>query len=92
MRRRAVAWGIQAGGALPCSCPATTSGTVWGTDLYTGDSNACAAAVHAGAIPSSGGAVTVVIQPGQSSYTASTRNGITTLSYGAWTGSFSTSP
>ncbi|MFY1832273.1 M57 family metalloprotease [Myxococcus fulvus] len=79
----------QNGAQIRCSCPATSSGTVWGTDLYTDDSNACAAAVHAGAIPSSGGTVTVVIQPGQSSYTASTRNGITTLSYGAWSGSFS---
>ncbi|WP_141325990.1 M57 family metalloprotease [Myxococcus sp. AB025B] len=82
----------QNGTQIRCSCPATTSGVVWGTDIYTDDSNACAAGVHAGAIASSGGTMTVTIRPGQSSYTASTRNGITTLSYGAWAGSFSTSP
>ncbi|NVJ22401.1 protease B [Myxococcus sp. AM011] len=82
----------QNGTQIRCNCPATSSGVVWGTDLYTDDSNACAAAVHAGAIPSTGGNVTVTIQPGQSSYTGTTRNGITTLSYSAWGGSFSVSP
>ncbi|TQF15573.1 protease B [Myxococcus llanfairpwllgwyngyllgogerychwyrndrobwllllantysiliogogogochensis] len=79
----------QNGTQIRCSCPAVSGGVVWGTDLYTDDSNACAAAVHAGAIPATGGTVVVVIQPGQSSYTGTTRNGITTLSYGAWGGSFS---
>jgi hypothetical protein len=82
----------QNGTQVRCSCAAVSGGTVWGTDLYTDDSNVCAAAVHAGAIPSTGGTVVVTIQPGQSSYTGTTRNGITTLSYGAWAGSFSLSP
>ncbi|WP_342374913.1 M57 family metalloprotease [Myxococcus stipitatus] len=82
----------QNGTQIRCSCPAVSGGTVWGTDLYTDDSNACAAGVHAGAIPASGGTLTVTIRPGQSSYTGTTRNGITTLSYGAWSGSFSISP
>ncbi|MFP2957848.1 M57 family metalloprotease [Myxococcus sp. 1LA] len=79
----------QNGTQITCTCGAVSGGAVWGTDIYTDDSNACAAAVHAGAIPSTGGTVTVTIQPGQSSYTASTRNGITTYAYGAWSGSFS---
>ncbi|WP_044890733.1 M57 family metalloprotease [Myxococcus hansupus] len=77
----------QNGTKIPCTCGAVSSGAVWGTDIYTDDSNACVAAVHAGVIPSSGGRVVVTIAPGQSSYTASTRNGITTYSYGAWSGS-----
>ncbi|QSQ25660.1 protease B [Pyxidicoccus parkwayensis] len=79
----------QNGTQIACNCDAVSGGAVWGTDLYTDDSNACVAAVHAGAIPASGGKVIVTIQPGQSSYTGSTRNGITTSSYGAWGGSFS---
>ncbi|MFP2926969.1 M57 family metalloprotease [Pyxidicoccus sp. 3LG] len=82
----------QNGTRIPCSCEAVSGGSVWGTDLYTDDSNVCVAAVHAGAISSSGGVVVVTIQPGQSSYTGSTRNGITTSSWGAWSGSFSVSP
>ncbi|MFP2908221.1 M57 family metalloprotease [Pyxidicoccus sp. 3LFB2] len=81
----------QNGTQVRCSCAAGSTGTVWGTDVYTDDSNACAAAVHAGAIPATGGTVIVTIQPGQSSYTGTTRNGITTYSYGAWAGSFSVS-
>ncbi len=63
--------------------------TVWGTDVYTDDSSVCTAAVHAGRITlTQGGTVTIEIRPGQSSYTASTRNGITSRSYGSWSGSF----
>jgi hypothetical protein len=82
----------QNGTQIRCSCPAVSGGTVWGTDVYTDDSNACTAAVHAGAIPATGGTVVVTIQPGQSSYTGTTRNGITTYNYGAWPGSFTLSP
>ncbi|MFP2924605.1 M57 family metalloprotease [Pyxidicoccus sp. 3LG] len=83
----------QNGSSIRCSCPAGSSGgAVWGTDLYTDDSNVCAAAVHAGAIPVTGGQLFVTIQPGQGSYTGTTRNGITTYSYGYWAGSFSISP
>ncbi len=66
------------------------SGAIWGTDVYTDDSNLAAAAVHAGVIaPGESKTVTVSILPGQNSYTASTRNGVTSGSWGAWTGSFS---
>ncbi|MFP2923930.1 LCCL domain-containing protein [Pyxidicoccus sp. 3LG] len=78
----------QNGLQLACSCPAVTGGSAWGTDLYTDDSNVCVAAVHAGAISSGGGRVSITIQPGQASYTGTTLNGITTRSWGAWTGSF----
>jgi tetratricopeptide (TPR) repeat protein len=72
-------------------CPPNGSPTavVWGTDLYTDDSSVCKAAVHAGLITfSSGGRVTFEPRAGAPSYSSSTRNGVTTSSYGSWNGSF----
>jgi hypothetical protein len=72
---------FQAGGVL--------SARLWGTDLYTDDSSIGTAAVHAGLInPQNGGTVTIEIRPGASSYQGSTRNGITSSGYGAYSGSF----
>ena len=72
------------------TCPSDgTAGTVWGTADYTDDSSVCTAAVHAGLITlAHGGTVRIAIQPGRSIYTGSTKNGITTRPYGAWSGSF----
>lgn len=62
---------------------------VWGTDIYTDDSDIGTAAVHAGLITfAAGGTVTIRILDGQDSYTGSTRNGVTTSDYGSWYGSF----
>jgi LCCL domain len=71
-------------------CPADgRPATAWGTDVYTDDSSVCTAALHTGAITiADGGTVTIEIRPGQASYTASTRNGVTTTAYGSWSGSF----
>jgi LCCL domain len=72
------------------TCPqGGTPGRVWGTDVYTDDSSLCTAAVHAGQITLAGGG-TVVIEmlAGQGAYAGSTRNGVTTLEYGGWPGSF----
>jgi hypothetical protein len=76
---------------IPFVCPAAgTAGSVYGTDIYTDDSSVCTAAVHAGKTTlAGGGTVTVEIRVGQSSYTGSTRNGITSSDYAAaWPGSF----
>lgn len=72
------------------TCPAGgTPLTVWGSDVYTDDSSVCTAGVHAGVITTAGGGkVTIEIAAGRLSYTASTRNGVTTRSYGSWSGSF----
>ncbi len=73
------------------ACPAggSSSGRLWGTDVYTDDSSVCTAAVHAGLISiATGGTVTIEIRPGTSSYTASQRNGVASKSYGAYPGSF----
>jgi hypothetical protein len=71
-------------------CPAAGStNTVWGTDVYTGDSSICTAAVHAGVITfDRGGEVAVELRPGQSSYKGTTRNGVTSNGYGEYARSF----
>ncbi len=72
-------------------CPANGSlnSRLYGTDAYTDDSSICTAAVHSGLITrQAGGVVTIQIKPDAGSYTASTRNGISSRSYGAWRGSF----
>ena len=69
--------------------PGGPLGAVWGTDIYTDDSSICTAAVHAGLIDRAiGGTVVFEILPGQSSYAGSTRYGVTSMSFGAWPGSF----
>lgn len=79
----------QNGFQLECSCPSVSSGSVWGTDLYTDDSSLCRTAVHAGAITAAGGVIVATVHPGASGYTGSTRNGVASSSYGAWVGSYS---
>ena len=71
-------------------CPAGgTPNTVWGTDIYTDDSSVCTAAVHLGEITlEDGGSVTIEMAEGLDSYEGTERNGITTLSYPSWPGSF----
>ena len=66
-----------------------TAGAVWGTDFYTDDSTVARAAVHAGVVAvGETKTVTITILGGQSSYPASTRNGVTTSSWPAWPGSY----
>jgi outer membrane protein OmpA-like peptidoglycan-associated protein len=79
---------------LSCFCPAgnTELGAVWGMDVYTEDSAICQAAVHAGFLTRSGGAVTVVPQPGRQSYAGVERNGVSSSNYGTMDGSFSFAP
>ena len=81
-------------GLLTCACTteAALSGTVWGSGIYTADSRICRAAIHAGAIPATGGTVNVVPAPGQQAYAGSVANGITTSNYGPWSASFSFAP
>jgi hypothetical protein len=67
-----------------------STGAVWGTDVYTDDSTVARAAVHAGVVAvGETKTVTVTILGGLASYPASTRNGVTTSSWGSWVGSFS---
>ncbi len=73
-------------GDLTCACSGdhTRSGTVWGSDIYTADSSICKAALHAGKIDRKGGVVRLQMMRGQRRYSGSTRNGVTTQSYGNW--------
>jgi hypothetical protein len=71
---------------------ATQPGAVWGTDVYTSDSHLGSVAVHAGVLKAGQkGIVRVKVRPGQSEYKASTKNGVTSMPYGAWGVSFSVS-
>ena len=72
-----------------CARTATQSGIVYGTDVYTADSSICRAALHAGAAPAGGGTVTVRPRPGQGSYAATLRNGVSTVGWTAYARSFS---
>lgn len=72
--------------ACPPGCEQT--GGLWGTDVYTGDSGICRAGIHAGAIPPTGGVVTVQIQPGRPAYRGSARYGIESSDYGQYGSSF----
>jgi hypothetical protein len=70
------------------SCPGggQTGATVWGTDVYTDGSAICPAAVHAGKIGAhNGGTASVEVLEGRQSYTGSTRNGVASLDFNAWT-------
>jgi len=65
------------------------TGTCWGTDVYTTDSSLTAAAVHSGVLKiGERGVVRVTILPGQSSYSATSRNGVMSSSWGSWGVSF----
>lgn len=67
----------------------SATGHVWGDGVYTDDSSVAAAAVHAGLLkPGQRATVVVQVLPGRDSYAGSTRNGVTSSSYGAWGGSF----
>ncbi|XP_005917437.1 macrophage mannose receptor 1 [Haplochromis burtoni] len=65
----------------PADC-AKAGYTVYGTTLYRGDSNICAAAIHAGVVLNEiGGDCTLLKADGQNFYPGSTRNGITSRQY-----------
>lgn len=73
---------------LACT-PKGTASTVWGAGTYTDDSSICTAAVQSGLITfAKGGTVTYQIAPGQNSYDGGVANGVTSKSYGSWSGSF----
>ncbi len=67
----------------------STSGFVWGTDDYTTDSQLAVAAVHAGVLkPGERGRVRVRVVDGLVTYEGTTRNGVTSRSWGSYASSF----
>lgn len=84
--------GPKAKSSFTATCPkGCLKGSVWGSGPYTADSPICVAAVHAGAIGSGGGDVDVSVGPGLGSYKGSTKNGVTTGSWGPFPKSFTVS-
>lgn len=77
-------------GSLTCTCEAvnTSIGLLYGTDRYTGDSNLCLAAVHAGQISTDGGEITAYGRNGCKSFEGSYRNGVSSGSWGLYGNSF----
>ena len=71
-------------------CPeGGTIGRVYGTDIYTSGSSVCSAAVHAGIISAKdGGKVTIRSLGAQDFFNGTTRNGVQSLRYGQYRGSF----
>lgn len=68
-----------------------TKGRIWGGDenIYTDDSDIATAAVHAGVLnDGQTGNVKVKFIGGMNSYPAITRNGIASISYGSYQGSY----
>lgn len=66
-------------------------GGLWGGNgnIYTDDSDIAKAAVHAGLVKEGQTAIIKVkVMPGQSSYTGSTRNGVTSSNWGKYDGSY----
>lgn len=65
-------------------------GSIWGTDVYTDDSYLGITAVHAGLLNVGQiKSIRVQILPGQTTYKGTFRNGINSLPYGHWFGSYS---
>lgn len=76
---------------LSCICNATlvAAGSVWGTGVYSSDSQICRAARHAGIVGPQGGAVGLVPRGRQAQFSGSQSNGVTSMNFGPWGGSFS---
>ena len=82
--------GAEAGDTLTVTCPAGCSaGSIWGTDVYTNDSDICTAAAHAGVIDlADGGTFDITYVDGIEDHPASEQNGISSSSWGSWSLSF----
>ncbi|MDB5356973.1 MAG: blaR1 2 [Phycisphaerales bacterium] len=71
----------------------STDGSIWGDLRYTDDSALATAAVHAGILqPGQRGVVRVTMLAGRDHYEGTTRNGVTSASYGPWPGSYCIDP
>ena len=71
-----------------CTCTGSESGSVWGTDIYTSDSNICVAARHAGVIGAGGGVVHVLGMGGLPGYRGSAQNGVNSSNWGGYHSSY----
>lgn len=79
----------QQGKAFYFRVTGATTGSLWGSNPYTDDSNLAAAAVHAGLLRK-GETGVVKFEPlaGLTTYPGTTANGVTASSYGSYSGSY----
>jgi hypothetical protein len=74
---------------VECSCPeAPSTGSLWGSDPYTLDSDLCAAARHVGYIEEGGGIVRAIKISGLDTYLGTEANGITSSDWSSYSDSF----
>lgn len=67
----------------------STSGSIYGTHVYTSDSSLAVACVHSGVLEAGEtGIVKVTMLPGQPSYEQSTRNGVTSNAWSSYSSSY----
>jgi hypothetical protein len=85
---QADSWPHQAGRIITFYCaPNFQLHVVYGSDPYTDDSYVCSAAVHAGILTQKfGGMTTIKLLDDRTSFTASSRHGVSTLSMEQWHG------
>lgn len=77
------------GPELKCFCDKDKmGGAVYGNEIYTVDSELCAAALHAGAVKKEGGVITVKEAPGCRLYKGARRNGVSSTGWGSRPQSF----
>jgi hypothetical protein len=82
-------WRGRVGESYFCELTGAIGGSVWGTDVYTDDSDLQAAAVHAGALKvDETGVVKITICAPLESYPSSERNGVAAREWGAWDGAY----
>ena len=83
------AFRAQVGAVLVFEVTGSTDGFVWGTDIYTDDSDLSTAAVHAGVLaPGETGIISVEMTGPQTGFTAGNRNGVNASAFGSWGGSY----
>lgn len=88
----ATEWRGETGTTIALTFPPGTGGKapLWGTDIYTDDSNILTAAVHSGLLDfEEGGTVVIKMLGPQDSFRGSTQHNVESSSYGPWSGSFS---
>jgi beta-lactamase regulating signal transducer with metallopeptidase domain len=79
----------QPGGQFDVQVTGKTDGNVWGTDVYTDDSDLGTAAVHAGLVkPGEKAKLVLTVVKSPPRHIGSTRNGVTTNNFGVFGGSF----
>ncbi|MFC4158181.1 LCCL domain-containing protein [Chitinimonas lacunae] len=87
-----VAYRSMVGGVYRFKLDGTYSGSLWGTNIYTDDSSLSSAAIHSGAMTASGGVVRVVMGPAHQVFIGSTQNGVHSINFGEYGGTYSVYP